>query len=55
MSPEDRKRLARTLVSSLLLAFHDDCFRSSDEWNRIFSDYQFTQPEEFLSQFWAGK
>lgn len=41
------------MVTGLLLAFKDNAFQVSDEWNKLLPDYKFTKPEEWLAQAWA--
>jgi hypothetical protein len=46
---------SRIIVAGILLAVSAKCYSCSDEWNRLLPDYEFTQPEEFLSEVWHGK
>jgi hypothetical protein len=46
---------SRIIVAGILLALSAKCYSCSDEWNRLLPDYEFAQPEEFLSEVWRGK
>ncbi|KAF4981527.1 hypothetical protein FZEAL_2676 [Fusarium zealandicum] len=45
---------SKTVTIGVLLAINRGAWTVSDEWNRIFPDYQFTQVEEFVDRFWKG-
>jgi hypothetical protein len=51
---EQAEALSGKLLSGVLLAISAGAFQVSDEWNRLFPDYQFTGAEEFLSRFWQN-
>lgn len=53
--PEQVDMFSRFGTAGILLAMSDNAFECSDEWNRLLPDYKFTQPEEFLADFWRGK
>ncbi|KAH8680672.1 hypothetical protein BX600DRAFT_504432 [Xylariales sp. PMI_506] len=47
--------LAKPLNAGILLGIASQAYLCSNEWNTLLPDYHFTQPEEFLSEFWQGK
>ncbi|KAF5002483.1 hypothetical protein FGRMN_308 [Fusarium graminum] len=51
---EIRKSYAATIIRGLLLGFKDGAMQVSDEWNKLLPDYNFTQPEEFLTKAWGA-
>jgi hypothetical protein len=51
---EDRKGYAATIIRGLLLGIKDGAMQVSDEWNKLLPDFEFTQPEEFLTEAWAA-
>ncbi|KAK0641798.1 hypothetical protein B0T16DRAFT_431477 [Cercophora newfieldiana] len=54
--PEEmREVFSRAYVQHALLEGMHGGFSVGDEWNRIFPDYKFTSPEEFLKAAWDGK
>ena len=53
--PEQVATFSRIIVAGFLLAASAQAYSCTDEWNRLLPDYQFTQPEEFLSEAWRGK
>ena len=53
--PEQVDVFSRIVVASLLLGISARAYSCSDEWNRLLPDYNFTQPEDFLSKAWHGK
>lgn len=53
--PEQVAMFSRIVVAGLFLAISDKAYCCSDEWNRLLPDYNFTQPEEFLTEAWRGK
>ncbi|MCJ1408810.1 hypothetical protein MMC19_002886 [Ptychographa xylographoides] len=55
ISPEQVDMFSRIIVAGLWLAISAEAYNCSDEWNRLLPDYEFTQPEEFLSEAWRGK
>ncbi|KAK1964071.1 NAD(P)-binding protein [Colletotrichum sublineola] len=46
--------VAAGLLAGILLGISAGNFEISDEWNQIFPDFEFTQPEEFLATAWAA-
>lgn len=42
-------------AACILLAISAGAYNCSDEWNHLLPDYEFTQPEEFLTAAWRGK
>ncbi|KAF9871389.1 NmrA-like family protein [Colletotrichum karsti] len=54
MSPEAAEALAPVLLSGILLGFENGNFSTTDEWNKLLPEYEFTQPEEFLSKAWSA-
>ncbi|KAF4457195.1 hypothetical protein F53441_839 [Fusarium austroafricanum] len=51
---EIREKIAADMVKSLLLGIKHGAMQVSDEWNKLLPDYEFTQPEEFLTKAWAA-
>jgi hypothetical protein len=51
---EVRKGYAATIIKGILLGFKDGAMQVSDEWNKLLPDFEFTQPEEFLTKAWAA-
>lgn len=53
--PEQVTMFSRIIAAGVLLAISAKAYRCSDEWNQLLPDYEFTQPERFLSEAWHGK
>ena len=54
--PSDQaEQLEGMLLAGMALGIHAGALTVSDEWNRIFPDYQFTRPAEFLAVAWSGQ
>ena len=54
--PEDQaSEMLKVVTIGMLLSGAKGSWDSSDEWNRIFPDYKFTQAEEYLAEIWSGK
>ncbi|KAI6754086.1 hypothetical protein HG530_013262 [Fusarium avenaceum] len=51
---EVRRGYATTIIKGILLGFKDGAMQISDEWNKLLPDFEFTQPEEFLTKAWAA-
>ncbi|KAK2059595.1 NmrA-like family protein [Colletotrichum caudatum] len=45
---------APKFLTGFMLGFAAGNFVISDEWNRLLPDFEFTQPEEFLTTAWAA-
>ncbi|KAK1984675.1 NmrA-like family protein [Colletotrichum cereale] len=43
-----------SMLAGFLLGILAGNFEVSDEWNRLLPDFEFTQPEEFLTTAWAA-
>lgn len=55
ISREHIDALSGMLLAGFSLGISVGALNVSDEWNRIFPDYKFVQPKEFLSEAWSGK
>lgn len=54
--PADQvKQLSEGFTAGMLLAFSAGAFEVSDEWNKLFPEYEFTRAADFLSEVWEGK
>ncbi|PWY88208.1 NAD(P)-binding protein [Aspergillus heteromorphus CBS 117.55] len=53
--PEQVEVFSAIILAGVLSAISAGDYESSDEWNRLLPDYEFTQPEEFLAEAWRGK
>ncbi|ENH67087.1 hypothetical protein FOC1_g10004720 [Fusarium oxysporum f. sp. cubense race 1] len=51
---EMRKKVAADMIKCFLLGIKHGALRVSEEWNKLLPDYEFTQPEEFLTKAWAA-
>ncbi|KAF4943578.1 hypothetical protein FGADI_13311 [Fusarium gaditjirri] len=51
---EMREKIAADMIRCLLLGFKHGAMKVSDEWNKILPEFEFTQPEEFLTEAWAA-
>ncbi|KAK4501345.1 hypothetical protein PRZ48_007153 [Zasmidium cellare] len=51
----DAEALASKLTAGMILAIEAGALDTSDEWNRVFPEYDFTQAEEFLEGVWRGR
>ncbi|EAQ88491.1 hypothetical protein CHGG_05110 [Chaetomium globosum CBS 148.51] len=51
--PNINDELARQVLASLLINTAEGAGTVSDEWNKIFPDYQFTKAEEYLAGVFA--
>jgi hypothetical protein len=49
---EQVEAISRALVPNILLAINEGAFETSDEWNRLLPDYEFTDAETFVEQQW---
>ncbi|KAK7596991.1 hypothetical protein V3481_003595 [Fusarium oxysporum f. sp. vasinfectum] len=54
ISVEMRERVAADMIKCFLLGIKHGALRVSEEWNKLLPDYEFTQPEEFLTKAWAA-
>lgn len=52
---DQREILGGILLAGFSLGIAAGALNVSDEWNRIFPKYRFTQPKEFLGEAWRGK
>lgn len=53
--PEQADALAGMLLAGMSLGISCGALNVGDEFNQLFSDYEFTQPHEFLLKSWHGK
>ena len=54
--PKDQAdALAGQFLAGMTLSIDAGALNVSDEWNRLFPDYEFTQPREFLTEIWKDK
>ncbi|KAL7765592.1 hypothetical protein ACKLNR_003508 [Fusarium oxysporum f. sp. zingiberi] len=51
---EMREKVAADMIKCFLLGIKHGALRVSGEWNKLLPDYEFTQPEEFLTKAWAA-
>lgn len=49
-----REKIAADMIKCFLLGIKHGALRVSEEWNKLLPDYEFTQPEEFLTKAWAA-
>ena len=54
LTQETVRTFSPVVLQGTLLAIHRGMWTVSDEWNQIFPDYEFTQVEDYLRQFWPG-
>ena len=43
------------MTAGMLQAFNANAFYSTNEWNKLLPDLEFTSAEEFLTKAWEGK
>ncbi|KAJ4367257.1 hypothetical protein N0V83_006838 [Neocucurbitaria cava] len=55
ISPEQVEVISKGLTAGLVLAFGDEVFHSSEEWNKLLPDYEFEDAKTFLAKTWQGK
>lgn len=55
IKPEEAEAMAKTFLAGMTLGISAGALNVSDEWNRIFPKYEFTQPHDFLTAMWSGK
>jgi hypothetical protein len=55
LTPEQIDYFSKVILRGSLLSGLCKSWVVSDEWNRLLPDYKFTDAEEFLSKYWAGK
>ncbi|KAF4500338.1 2`-hydroxyisoflavone reductase [Fusarium agapanthi] len=51
---EMREKIAVDMIKCFLLGINHGALKVSDEWNKLLPEYEFTQPEEFLTKAWAA-
>lgn len=55
LSPERKEHFSKAILRGVLLSGLCKSWVVSDQWNRLLPDYKFTDAEEFLEKYWAGK
>ncbi|KAM0328167.1 hypothetical protein ACHAQA_005574 [Verticillium albo-atrum] len=55
IDPAQAEAFGTMFVTSLLQALPAGSLRVTDEWNQLLPGHEFTQPEEFLTEFWKGR
>lgn len=53
--PDHIDAISGMLLAGFSLGISVGALNVSDGWNRILADYEFAQPNEFLSEAWRGK
>ncbi|KAI8960242.1 NAD(P)-binding protein [Daldinia sp. FL1419] len=54
-TPEQVNAFLQAAPARILIGISRGAYDITDEWNRIFPDYKFTQLEEFLKSVWGSK
>lgn len=49
------EELASKLTAGMILAISAGALNTTDEWNRVFPEYEFMSAEKFLERVWRGK
>lgn len=53
--PEQAKAFAEMFLAGFSLGMSAGALNTSDEWNKLLPDFQFTQPRPFLTDMWKDK
>lgn len=52
---EEYKAFSKMVTIGMMRSMRCGSWTTTDEWNRLLSDYKFTTAEEFMKMIWADK
>lgn len=55
VSQDEVEKMLKMVLIGTVLSAAKEAWNVSDEMNKLLSDFQFTQIEEFLTEAWEGK